>query len=230
MRLLPILSVLIAFIPYPLFASEYQGLEEREIDARISFLETKLSDIQTPSKYWQYGWTGFYSVAAAGQLFMAIDEDDSDDSTKNWVGATKSAAVLTMLLLKPLPVVAGWDEYEALSSNTLTEKFTKLAEAERMLEQSARRADDRYTWKPHLLNIGINLLGAGAIVAFGDSDDALGSAALGLAVGEAAIWSTPASAQEHWKSYQQRFNNGEQSTFSWRILSSINHVALRVTF
>lgn len=230
MRLLITLSVLIVFLPHHLLASDYQEVEENEIDARISFIETKLSDIKNPSKYWQYGWTGFYSVAAIGQLYKGIDEDDSDDSTAQWVGAGKSAVVLTMLLLQPMPVVAGWDEYEALSSTTLAEKITKLEEAEKMLEQSALRADKRYTWRPHLLNIGINLLGAGAIVAFGDSGDALASAALGVAIGEAAIWSQPALAQEHWRSYQQRFSDGEKGAFKWRIVPGINSVALQITF
>ncbi|GAA5213390.1 hypothetical protein ACFSJ3_03730 [Corallincola platygyrae] len=217
-------------ISTPIMARDYQGLEESEIDARLSFLDAKLTDIQTPSKYWQYGWTGFYGVAATAQLYKAIDEDDSDESTKQWVGAVKSAGGLAMMLLKPLPVVDGWDEYQALPGNTRAEKIAKLAEAEKMLEQSSWRADERYTWKPHLITVGVNLLGAGAIAAFGDSDDALGSAALGIAIGEAAIWSQPDQASESWESYQQRFNNGEKSAFNWRIVPGVNNISLEVTF
>ena len=207
-----------------------QSMSDRELDARLSFLESKLEDLQTPSTYWQYGWTGFYGVSAAAQLYDAADEDDSDDSMKGYVGAAKSAAAFAQMMLKPLPVVDGWDDYQERPGNARAEKMARLADAENMLERSARRADERYTWKPHLMAVGINLLGAGIIAGFGDSDDSLGSALLGIAIAEAAIWSQPGAATDYWDSYQKRFSSGARNAFDWRVVPGANSVALEVTF
>ncbi|TAA43656.1 hypothetical protein [Corallincola spongiicola] len=213
-----------------LMAQDFQLMEESEIDERLSYLEARLNEIQTPSTYWQYGWTGFYGASALAQAYKANDEDDSDESTKQWVGAVKSTGGFAMMMLKPLPVVAGWDEYQMLPGNNRAEKLARLAEAEKMLEQSAWRADERYTLKPHLIGVGVNLLGAAAIAAWGDSGDALGSAALGIAISEAAIWTQPDAAREGWDGYQQQFNEAEKSAFNWRIVPGFNSVSLQVTF
>ena len=43
------------------------------------------------------------------------------------------------------------------------------------MRKTAKRADRRYTFEPHALVVGANLLGAAVIVAYGDSKDAFAS-------------------------------------------------------
>ncbi|GGA89864.1 hypothetical protein GCM10011369_35070 [Neiella marina] len=210
-------------------ATDYELLSDQEIDQRLSFLTSKLESIESPSTYWQYGWTGFYAASAIAQAAKAADESDSDDSTKQWVGAIKSTGGLALMLLKPLPVVTGMDDYRQMPATTRAEKIARLKEAEQIMRHSAWRANEKNTWKPHLMTIGVNLLGAAAIAAFGDSDDALGSAALGIAIGEAAIWTQPSAPQQHWQAYQDQFS-GQQTAYQWRLVPTLNGVNLEVRF
>jgi len=213
--------------------SSAQGLQTEhvlDIDDRLRYLNSGLNNIQRPSQYWQYGWSGFYGISGAAQLAGAISEDDNDDAAVLYVGAVKSLGGLTMMLLNPLPVVRGQDELSRMPQETRQQKLQRLAATERMLEESARRADERYSIKPHLLGLVVNLLGAGAITAWGDKDDALASTALGIAITEASIWSQPSAAQQYWKGYQKQFNGVGGNRIDWRIVPGINSVTLRVAF
>lgn len=207
-----------------------QAVDLSDIDDRLRYLNSGLNNIKQPSNYWQYGWTGFYGISGAAQLAGAIAEDDNDDATVLYVGAVKSLGGLTMMLLNPLPVVRGLDELDQLPQETKQQKLDRLAATERILEESARRADERYTVKPHLIGLVVNLLGAGAIAAWGDKDDALASTALGIAINEAAIWSQPSAAQQYWQSYQRKFNGVGVNSIDWRIIPGINSVTLQVAF
>lgn len=211
-------------------AQDNQSLNDEEIEARLRFLDSRLQELRKPSSYWQYGWSGFYSVSGAAQLYKAVDESDSDDEVKYFVGAAKSAGALAMLLVKPLPVVEGMDTYAQMPSDTKEQKLARLEKAESLLRREAIRADSRYTLKPHMLTVGVNLVGAAVIAAFGDSDDALGSAALGIAIGEAAIWTQPSASIKHWDSYHQKFNGADKKTLDWRIIPGHKSIALQVNF
>jgi len=88
----------------------------------------------------------------------------------------------------------------------------------------------RYTLKAHILTVGVNLVGAAVIAAFGDSDDALESAALGIAIGQAAIWTHPSTSIKHWDSYQQKFNVADKNALDWRVIPGHKSIALQVNF
>lgn len=212
-----------------LYAQDYSALNNEQLDQRIAYLDNSFNQIQQPYNYWQYGWTSVYAVTGAAQLYGAIDADDSDDSTKNWVGTVKSVGGLALMLIKPVPLVAGYSDYQSMPYNSREEKIARLTKAEKMLEQTAWRSDDRYTLKPHAMTIGINLLGAAAISAWGDSSDAFASAALGIAIGEAAIWTQPTAADQQWNSYKNHFN-GEESSISWHLVPKINGLELVAKF
>lgn len=227
------IAMLLASMVSVFLISYAQGLQAKnvpDIDDRLRYLNSGLTDVQRPSSYWQYGWTGFYGISGFAQLAGALGEDDNDDATVLYVGAVKSLGGLTMMLLNPLPVVRGLDELNRLPQETQQQKLERLAATERMLEESARRADERYTIKPHLIGLVVNLLGAGAIAAWGDKDDALGATALGIAINEAAIWSQPSAARQHWQNYQRQFDGVGANSIDWRIVPGINSVTLQITF
>ena len=211
-------------------AESNQHLDDREINARLQFLDSRLQALKKPSSYWQYGWSGFHGTAGAVQLYKAIDENDSDDEVKYYVGAAKSAGALAMQLLKPLPVVEGMNAYEQMPSDTREQKLVKLEKAESLLQREAIRANSRYTLRPHMLIVGVNLVGAAIIAALGDSDDALESTALGIAIGQASIWTQPSASIKHWDSYQQKFNSADKKALDWRIIPGHKSIALQVNF
>ena len=211
-------------------AQEYQALNDEEIEARLRFLDSRLQELKKPSTYWQYGWSGFYGVSGIAQLYKAIDENDSDDEVKYFVGAAKSAGALALQLLKPLPVVEGMNVYEQMPRETREQKLARLEQAESLLRREAIRADSRYTLRPHMLTVGVNLVGAAIIAAFGDSDDAFESAALGIAIGQANIWTQPSASRKHWNSYHQKFNGADKKALDWRIVPGHKSIALQVNF
>ena len=211
-------------------AQDKQSLNDEEIDARLRFLDSRLQELKKPSSSWQYGWTSFYAVSGVAQFYKAIDENDSDDEVKYFVGAAKSAGALAMQLLKPLPVVAGMNAYEKMPSDAREQKLARLEKAESLLRHQAIRADSRYTLKPHILSVGVNLIGAAVIAAVGDSDDAFESAALGIAIGQANIWTQPSASKKYWDSYDQKFNGAYKKALDWRIIPGYKSIALQINF
>ncbi len=223
-------GLLATLISSTLLAKDYTSLSDQEIDSRLRYLDTSFADIEDPYKYWKYGWTAIYAGSGAMQIYNAIDEDNSDDATKEWVGGVKSVGGLALMLLKPVPMVAGMDDYKKMPENSRQEKLSRLTKAETMLKQTAWRANDRYTFKPHAMTVGINIIGAAAIAAFGDSSDALGSAALGIAIGEAAIWTQPTAAESKLNDYSEHFGDSKKSSVSWKIQPLYNGAELIVQF
>ncbi|MBW8189402.1 hypothetical protein K0504_00015 [Neiella marina] len=210
-------------------ATDYDQLSDAELDQRLAYLNKSFDEIESPSDYWHYGWSGFYAVSAVAQAAKAADESDSDDSTKLWVGAIKSTGGLAMMLMKPLPIVHGLDEYQSMPATTRAQKIEQLKKAEQLLRHSAWRANERYTWKPHAITIGANLIGAAAIAAFGDSSDALSSSALGIVIGEAAIWTQPSAAEQQWENYKTTYGDS-QTALQWQLRPTYNGVEFELRF
>jgi hypothetical protein len=79
-----------------------------------------------------------------------------------------------------------------LPQATHTQKLAKLRKSEDILERTAARADDRYSWQVHLGSVLLNFAGAGAIWATGGGNgDALISAFSGIAGAELMFWTEP---------------------------------------
>jgi len=232
-----------------LFAGDYALMSDAEIDERITYLEQSLDDISMPYTYWQYGWGGLYAASAISNLTSALDEDDHDDKILAWVSALKSSVALTKMKLQPVPILTiSNTDYPSngafLADATLDEKpsqvektdnlralkLLRLQEIESKLEATALRSDERYQWKTHATAVGVNLVAAAMIATWGDSDDALGSAALGISMGELAIWTQPTKASQTWQNYQTHFSDIEADSISWHLVPRLNGLDLVVNF
>ncbi|MEA3243188.1 MAG: hypothetical protein U9Q19_07105 [Pseudomonadota bacterium] len=206
-------------------------ISDSELDQRLKFIETRLVGLNPKASYWQYGWTGFYAMTAAGQAVLAIDEDDNDDQTSYIVGAVKSAGGLAQMLIKPLPAVKSFGRFHSMPSQTRAERMLKLEQGEALLHENANRALQRYGWKRHIIGIAANLLGGAVIAAYGDSTDAATSTVLGIAVSEAAIWTEPARAVTDLDDYRNNFRDVQRtSARNWRLVPMSGGVALRLSF
>ncbi len=232
-----------------LLAVDYTLMADAEIDERITYLEQSLDDISMPYTYWQYGWGGLYAASAVSNLASALDEDDHDDEVLAWVSALKASAALTKMKLQPVPILS-ISNTDFLSNETLLVddalgegllqdesadnlralKLLRLQEIERKLEATALRSDERYQWKTHATTLGVNLVAAAMIATWGDSDDALSSAAIGISMGELAIWTQPTKASQTWQTYQTHFNDVEAETVTWYLQPRLNGLDLIVTF
>lgn len=206
-------------------------ISDAELQQRLEFIEARLNRQQPGARYWQYGWSGFYSLSSAGQVVAALDSDDKDDQLNYAVGAVKAAGGLAQLLLKPQPALAGGGEFNALPADTRAQRVQKLAQGEALLETHAQRSAERFTWKRHAMGIAGNLLGGAVIAAFGDSSDALASTLVGLAVSEATIWTEPRQAGRDLEDYRnQRWSGRSAHRTGWQVLPSPGGATLHVRF
>lgn len=214
-----------------LLAPPAPDISDTELEQRLAFIETRLQKQQTRAKYWQYGWTGFYSLSSAGQAIAAFDSNDNDDQLSHGVGAAKAAGGLAQLLLKPQPALRNGESFDALPARSREQRLHKLAQGEALLDSHAQRAAERFTWRRHAMGIAGNLLGGAIIAAFGDSSDAVTSTLVGLAVSEATIWTEPAGATRDLDDYRNKKWTGQAARAGqWRVLASPGGATLRISF
>lgn len=225
-----LIGLISTFMSSMLLAYDNASLTDHEIDSRLQYIENQFLNIERPYENWQYGWTAAYSGLGAMKLYQANNEDDKDRAIKERVAGVKLLAGLALVLIKPVPMIAGMNDYKKMPQLSRKEKIQRLNKAETMLKQTAWRADDRYTFKPHVMTIGLNIIGAAAIIANGDSSDALASAALGIAIGEAAIWTQPTSAEKKLNDYQERFGDKKKNTLTWKVNPFYNGVKISLLF
>ena len=216
-----------------LIAADYDLMSDAEIDERLSYLAQGVDEISSPYAYWQYGWSGLYGVSAISNFSTAFDEDDHDEEVLAWVSGLKSSLALTKMLLEPVPILTELDVSQ-MANETAAEKralkLYRLKEYEAQLSATALRSDERYQWQTHATTIGVNLVAAAAIAAWGDSDDALGSAALGIGMGELAIWTQPTKATQKWQAYQTYFADVKEDDITWYLQPRLNGLDIIVTF
>ena len=82
-------------------------------------------------------------------------------------------------------------------------KLRQLAAGESQLRDVAERAEHRHRWQRHTGNVLLNLVGGAFIASFGDTTDAAISAAVGIAVGELMIFTSPSRASSDLSDYRQ---------------------------
>jgi hypothetical protein len=192
---------------------------DAELVARLAFLEGRLDAGRPTALAWHWGWTGLYSASFALNLGLAVEAEDGDDRVRAIVDATKSAAAILQtatLLRDPLPAIVGAQPMRDVPGDGRGARLERLAVGERQLLASAARADTRYSLRRHLIVLGGNLLGGAAILALGNADDALQSTAIGIAVGEAQIWSQPWRAQGDLRDYRAAFPGSRGVTWDLR--------------
>jgi hypothetical protein len=207
-------------------AAESANLQGYEL--RMEFIENRLEESRQHASYWQNGWSSFYAVSALAQTALWIDADDSDDSINYGIGALKSVGGLADILLRPHPGRQGAEALLDLPQNTEVQQREKLERSESLLMISAERAASRHSWQPHIKVIGVNAIAGALIAAFGDGGDALASSAIGIAIGEANIWTQPTRPEDDWRDYQQEFGQIKQS--GWQLVPIAGGVALQARF
>jgi hypothetical protein len=185
-----------------------------DADAREAFLETRLDERRDRIVLWQDGWTGVYGAAFAFHGVRAFTNSDNDDQVANGVAALRALTAMTLMRLRPHP---GRDGAEPMRSAGPPGSPQRLAAGEATLAASAHRAGRARTVRRHLANVGANLVFGGMILAFGEPDDALVSTLLGIAGGEAVLFTSPQGPVADLSAYRSRFSHARQGVaWDWR--------------
>ena len=206
------------------------SLSDSELDARLAFLKERLDAGESYTKYWQWGWTGGYSLGIVIGTAQAIDENTNKRRVNDIVTAVKSVIGTSRLLFFPHPGRSGADSMRAISGSSREAKLQRLADGEELLQRVAKRAEQRTSWKSYAGNIALNAAGGAFIFGFGEDDDAAISMGVGVAVGTAQILSAPKRGIQDLEDYETRFGMKTASRVDWRIVPTMGGVALQVTF
>ncbi len=215
--------------PAPLTRS-YDALSDAELDARADFIADRLDAGKKWAWRWQWGWTGVYASGVALGTGRAAATSDGKNRADYITTAVKGAIGTTRLLVWRHPGRVGGEELRTMRKATRQDKVARLQRAEQMLQAVAKRAEQRTSWKAHAGNVFLNLAGAGATWAWGDSDDAWESLAVGLIVGEAHILSAPWRGIQDVDDYKVRFGMKSADRFDWKIVPTVGGAALQVTW
>ena len=215
----------------PARADQKPRLSEEDMGRRLAFIEERLNEGRNSARYWQYGWSGFFTASAAFQGYKAIESNDGDNQLNYAVGAVKSAAGLTLMLLRPLPAVKGAAPLQDMPADTSYQKEARLKAARDLLHTNARRARERKSWKRHLMGIAVNLVGSAVIASFGDAEDAVVSGLTGIAINQANIWSQPWRAIEDLADYEREFPAvPETNEAAWRLTPMKGGIGITIPF
>lgn len=203
------------------------------IQARIDFLESRLDARRGYALNWWRLWTGAYATGAVFQGVSAGLEDDEGARADLIVSAVKAVYGTGRLWWDRPNARRGADPMREVPADDADACERRLAIGEELLRVNARQARKRWSWKRHLSNIAINVLG-GIIVAEGfDENDGWISAGIGTAVGELQILSRPAGSDNDLSEYERQFSPPSAAKPTWSISTRISDgagVQLRLRF
>ena len=207
------------------------ALTDEELDRRIEWLTIRLDDAAGHAKLWQYGWSSSYALGIGIGAAQAAATHSGDTRVNGIVTASKAVLGTARLLLTKHPARLGADPMRQLAGNDRASKLRQLVVGESQLQKIAERAKHRHRWQRHTGNVVVNLIGAAIIAGVGDATDAAISAAVGIAVGELMIFTSPGRAESDLSDYRQRIAARAPRT-QWQIslAGTANGVAIRIDF
>jgi len=186
---------------------------------RLRFIEEHLEQRRPYATWWWRGWTGAYAVGMVVQSVRAGTEDTESRRADATVGAVKALIGTTRLLFDRPTARLGAEPMQAVASSNEAACRERLAVGEELLRKNAKESGSRWDWKRHAGNVALNAAGA-AIVAYGFDDETRGwrSAGIGIAVGEAMIFSYPWHGDDDLAEYERRFQGTGTPRTSLRVV------------
>jgi hypothetical protein len=173
--------------------------------SRLEWLVARLESREYYADLWWRGWISFYGLGVGIQTVRAADEPDDGEQADLVVSAVKALGGVTRLYFTRPTARVGADPVLAQPVTDETVCLRAVEQAEGLLRKAAEESEHRWRWTPHLMNVGVNLAGALIVTQGWDEDDGWESMAVGIAVGEAMIWSHPWKGGDDLKEYESRF-------------------------
>jgi hypothetical protein len=216
--------------PVPAGASASVG--ELAPAQRLTFIQSRLHEDARRARIWTGAWGAGYSVLTMGQLVLA-PAFAPEERVDLYVGAVSSVGGVAALLAVPLDVMADSLALDALATRQPGPvDCAVLAEAERLLVQSARSEEEGRGWLMQGANVVYNLATGLVLGLFFDRwPSAALTAVSGWLVGEVMILTQPTGAQDALGLYREgkAHSGGGLAALDWRVGVAIapSHFDLR---
>ncbi len=198
-------SALLAAAIWAAPASAFATPTDAELEARAAFLEKRLTAQRAHADAWWWGWSLFYGLGAVAQGVRATDADNDADKADRIIGAVQSSGGLIRLLAQPHAGIAGPPPAPRRPLDR-EELEQYVARGERLLAANAEATNAFGPWYSHLINLAVN--GAAGLfigLRYDAWDKAALSTGIGVAIGEASIFTAPWEADYDVAEYQRRF-------------------------
>ena len=188
------------------------GIAAQSPEARIAFLSKLLGQQSEVIRLWKLLWGAGYGLMTAGQLaLMPLLSAHRED----WViGAASSAVGFAVVVIDPMEVIEGGPLFVQRARVVTPEQTCQLLiDGERMLGAGARKQAFSTSWISHVVNVLFNV-GVGLLLGFGYGrwQTAGINGAVGIAVGEATVLTTPTGLVDGWERYRSGGTNDSKVT------------------
>lgn len=172
-------------------------------DTSVQTLLSAFNKSQTQARYWQYGWTGFYTASLGYNIYQANEADSQNNRYDARVSAVTSALGLAGLWYNPLLYSPARQALEAIKRNPHLSQSEKDAKSLPLLIEVANDEASRQSWKARIAPFIVNLA-AGLVIGVGDHRPGAGALqfGLGMAVSELRIRTQPTQVTDAWEPSQ----------------------------
>lgn len=219
----------------PIFAQNV--IPDSLVTIRLQYLKNALEHDKANTNRWWYGWLGGYSAATIGQGAVYLNSNDKSLRQDMALGAATTLLGAAGQFFCPLIPGHEPEKFNSISANTPDEQLKKLAVAEQLLNDCAKREKLARHWKYHALTGAVNL-GGGLITWLGFKRNigaGIGYFALNTAITEAQIWTQPIFAKRAYQKYRLEYlKNTDDLAFvpkaKWYVGANSGGIGVKVVF
>jgi hypothetical protein len=212
-------------------------LPDSIVKERIQVIQRMLDGGKRNANLWWYGWLAAYGAAAVTQGAIWIASDKLATRQDMALGVLTDLLGMGGQIISPMVPGYAPGRLEKIPGGTPEENVLKLREAEKLLEESAKREKDGRSWKIHVLDGAVNL-GCGAIMWFGYKRtflEGMENVALNQAVCEIQIFTQPTRAIKDYKTYCRQYKTDQNLSLNeprvaWSFTMMPRGLGVRLTF
>jgi hypothetical protein len=212
-------------------------LPDSVVKERIQVIQRMLDEGKRNANAWWYGWLTAYGAAAITQGAIWIASDKLATRQDMALGVLTDLLGMGGQLISPMVPGYAPGKLEDIPEGTPEENIRKLYEAEKLLEESAKREKAGRSWKIHVLDGAVNL-GCGFIMWFGFNRtflEGMGNVALNQAVCEIQIFTQPTRAVKDYNAYCRQYKlvinqSLSEPNVTWSFTMVPGGVGIRMTF
>ena len=197
---------------------------------RLEWLVDRTESREFHGDLWWRGWIGFYSAGAIVQGVRAGFEDDGGKRADYIVSSVKAVGGVTRLYFARPVARLGADPLLAEPIPDEEACLARVAQGEALLAKAAEESQERWDWKAHAFNVGVNLAGALIVTQAFDQKSGWTSMGIGIAVGEAMIWSHPWQGKSDLAEYEERFAHTTGPRTTWALMPYAHGLRVQVRF